>query len=142
MEDLQDIIDAQTKILSTLEHLQQNDPDRDFTFGERIAEKVARFIGSWKFILMQSAFFAIWITYNSLLILRIIHFDPYPFILLNLILSFQASFLSPMILMSQNRAEEKDRRRLHDAYNLVVRIDKMLADISVKIAAKNGNGKT
>lgn len=82
--------------------------DQHLTFGERIADKVAEFGGSWKFIILFFVVLGIWIAGNSLYYLW--HpFDPYPFILLNLVLSLLASIQAPIIMMSQNRAAARDR---------------------------------
>lgn len=80
------------------------------TFGQRIADQVAAFGGSWKFIIIFGLFLAIWIMLNLFWFFNK-GFDPYPFILLNLILSTLAAIQAPVIMMSQNRQEEKDRNR-------------------------------
>ena len=80
------------------------------TFGQRIADQVAAFGGSWKFIIIFGLFLAIWIMLNVFWFFNK-GFDPYPFILLNLILSTLAAIQAPVIMMSQNRQEEKDRDR-------------------------------
>ena len=77
------------------------------TLGQRVADGVADTIGSWPFIIIQSIILAIWIALN--LSAWIFHWDPYPFILLNLMLSFQAAYAGPVIMMSQNRQSAKDR---------------------------------
>lgn len=82
----------------------QND---DRTFGERIADDVATFAGSWKFIILFGAILACWAVFNSLDATKQYHFDSFPFILLNLLLSFVAAFQAPFIMMSQNRSEKK-----------------------------------
>ena len=79
------------------------------TTGERAADTVAAAMGSWRFIIIQSAIVAAWIALNLVAILR--HFDPYPFILLNLLFSTQAAYAAPIIMMSQNRQATKDRQR-------------------------------
>ncbi|MGE3910111.1 MAG: DUF1003 domain-containing protein [Chloroflexota bacterium] len=79
------------------------------TPGQRIADGVAAMIGSWRFIIIQSVFLAAWITLNVVGYVR--QWDPYPFILLNLMLSFQAAYSAPFIMMSQNRQEARDRER-------------------------------
>src|SRR5690242_8281884 len=76
-------------------------------FGARIADRVAAMVGSWHFIIVQSFILALWIALNA--VAFIAHWDPYPFILLNLILSFQAAYTAPVIMMSQNRQYEIDR---------------------------------
>jgi len=81
--------------------------DERLTLGQRIADTVADTMGSWPFIIVQSTFLAIWIALNFTA--WISHWDPYPFILLNLMLSFQAAYAAPFIMMSQNRQSAKDR---------------------------------
>jgi uncharacterized membrane protein len=91
------------------------DDDMPATFGQRIADKVASFGGSWRFIIMFGVILIVWIAANALL-LKNKGFDPYPFILLNLILSCLAALQAPVIMMSQNRQEEKDRERARNDY--------------------------
>lgn len=86
-----------------------------YTFGQRLADKVATFGGSWRFIIAFGVFILIWILINVLFLMSNA-FDPYPFILLNLILSCIASLQAPVIMMSQNRQEEKDRDRARKDY--------------------------
>jgi CRP/FNR family cyclic AMP-dependent transcriptional regulator len=78
------------------------------TAGQRIADTVAATMGSWRFIIVQSTALLIWIALNIFLVLKL-RWDPYPFILLNLALSFQAAYAAPFIMMSQNRQSDKDR---------------------------------
>jgi uncharacterized membrane protein len=100
-QTITDKLDGETEIASTL--------------GARVADKVASFGGSWRFIIMFGTFIFIWIVANVVLFLNR-GFDPYPFILLNLILSCIASIQAPVIMMSQNRQEEKDRERAKKDY--------------------------
>lgn len=79
----------------------------DSTFGQRLADKVATGMGSWKFIIIQSAIIAVWIAVNIIAVA--FQWDPYPFILLNLLFSTQAAYSAPIIMMSQNRAAARDR---------------------------------
>lgn len=82
------------------------------TLGERVADDVAAWVGSWPFIIIQSTILGLWIVANAVLIRDWLHgepFDPYPFILLNLVLSFQAAYTGPVVMMSQNRQAAKDR---------------------------------
>jgi uncharacterized membrane protein len=91
-----------------------DDPPRS----ARIADRVTQTFGSWAFILVQTALIAIWLAYNgyvALHLLRSHRFDPYPFILLNLVFSTQAAYAAPLILLSQNRTAERDRTKAeHD----------------------------
>jgi uncharacterized membrane protein len=80
-----------------------------YTPGERIADVVAKGMGSWKFIILQSILVSGWILLNFLAFMR--HWDPYPFILLNLLFSTQAAYAAPIIVMSQNRQAQKDQLR-------------------------------
>lgn len=84
---------------------------RERTFGEMIADHFSAFIGSWTFIIGQSVILALWIVLNVLAWIR--HWDPYPFVFLNLALSFQAAYASPIIMMSQNRQARLSERRNH-----------------------------
>jgi uncharacterized membrane protein len=79
------------------------------TFGQRVADKVTRAFGSWRYLIFQTAVVAAWIALN--LVGFIARWDPYPFILLNLVFSTQASYAAPLILLSQNRQSEHDRLR-------------------------------
>ncbi len=83
------------------------DPKLKFALGDRVADRVAATMGSWSFIIIQSVLLAIWIILNVTAYVR--HWDPYPFILLNLALSFQAAYAAPFIMMSQNRQAAIDR---------------------------------
>ena len=87
----------------------------DRTVGQKVADQVAAFGGSWKFIILFGVFIFLWILANIYLLLNK-GFDPYPFILLNLILSCLAALQAPVIMMSQNRQEEKDRERAKKDY--------------------------
>jgi uncharacterized membrane protein len=82
--------------------------------GQRIADGLAKVMGSWAFIITQSIVLACWIALNVLAWMR--HWDPYPFILLNLALSFQAAYAAPIIMMSQNRQAAKDRLMAEQDY--------------------------
>ncbi len=92
-----------------------DDDVRPSTYGERIADKVAEFGGSWTFIISFSVFLLVWILLNIFWLANKA-FDPYPFILLNLILSTIAAMQAPVIMMSQNRQEDKDRDRAKNDY--------------------------
>ena len=93
----------------------RNPPEEILTQGQRISDKVARFGGSWAFIISFFVVLIIWILFNVLAPDRD-DFDPYPFILMNLVLSCIAALQAPIIMMSQNRQEEKDRQRSENDY--------------------------
>jgi uncharacterized membrane protein len=83
------------------------------SFGDRLADSVANGMGSWRFIIWQTIIVLLWMTLNVIGIIN--HWDPYPFILLNLIFSTQAAYAAPIIMMSQNRQNQRDREQaLHD----------------------------
>ena len=91
------------------------------TRGQRLADFVAATIGSWRFIIIQSSAIAVWITGNVLA--GESAWDPYPFILLNLLLSFQAAYTAPAIMMSQNRQSELDRKHAENDYEINVKAE-------------------
>lgn len=93
------------------------DMQAKITFGQKIADKVAEFGGSWRFIIGFFSFLGIWIIINAAILLQD-SFDPYPFILLNLILSCLAAIQAPIIMMSQNRKEDRDRKRSEHDYKI------------------------
>ena len=91
--------------------------ERKLTFGEHLSDKIASFGGSWRFIILFGAILLSWIAFNALVLFN--HgFDPYPFILLNLILSCLAAIQAPIIMMSQNRSESRDRLRAENDYKV------------------------
>src|SRR5205085_10372860 len=94
---------------------QQAQADRR-TIGARVSDAVARTVGSWRFIIIQSIILAIWIALNVIGFIK--HWDPYPFILLNLVLSFQAAYTAPIIMMSQNRQAAIDRDAQQHDYDI------------------------
>ena len=94
--------------------------DERLTLGQKIADKVAAAMGSWRFIIIQASILAIWIVINTIQ-LFFKPFDPYPYILLNLALSFQAAFAAPFIMISQNRQAEKDRLMAESDYHCNVK---------------------
>ena len=102
---------------SITEHFEAPAPTR----GQRLADTVAATIGSWRFIAIQSTAIAVWITGN--VISGSAAWDPYPFILLNLLLSFQAAYTAPAIMMSQNRQSELDRKHAENDYEVNVKAE-------------------
>ena len=86
------------------------------TLGEQVSDQVAATVGSWRFIIIQSITLAIWMALN--VIAWTAHWDPYPFILLNLVLSFQAAYAAPIIMMSQNRQGALDRQSAEHDYDV------------------------
>jgi uncharacterized membrane protein len=91
------------------------------TAGQRIADTVAATMGSWRFIIVQSTILFFWIVLNAIAWIQ--HWDPYPFILLNLALSFQAAYAAPFIMMSQNRQQDVDREQAASDYRINVKAE-------------------
>ena len=104
-----------------------------YTLGQRAADSIAKFVGSWAFIFSFSGVLILWMVVNVLLAAGA--FDPYPFILLNLVLSCVAAIQAPLIMMSQNRQEEKDRRRAENDYKVNLKTEIMIEDLYDKVNA-------
>jgi uncharacterized membrane protein len=101
--------------------------DKQLTFGDRVADAFALTVGSWRFIIIQSVILAIWLLLNAIGWIK--HWDPYPFILLNLMLSFQAAYAAPIIMMSQNRTSELDRLQAKNDYEINQRAELEIEEI-------------
>lgn len=108
---VKDAIQSEELIIKNL----LNPPAEILSPGQKISDRVARFGGSWKFIILFGAVLIIWIVFNTVA-LSYYRFDPYPYILMNLVLSCIAAMQAPVIMMSQNRLEEKDRMRSENDY--------------------------
>ena len=109
-----------------------NQPKEILSRGQSISDKVASFGGSWKFIIIFSIIISGWILFNTLLPQKV-DFDPYPFILMNLVLSAIAALQAPIIMMSQNRKEEKDRKRNENDYLINLKAEMELRNLHQKI---------
>lgn len=106
--------------------------EKKWSFGERLSDKIASFGGSWSFIILFGGFMFIWILINSL-VLMFKPFDPYPYILLNLILSTLAAIQAPIIMMSQNRQEAKDRLRSQYDYQVNLKAELEVSTLHEKV---------
>ena len=104
-----------------------------YTLGQRAADTIAKFAGSWAFIFSFTGVLVLWMVFNVILATKA--FDPYPFILLNLVLSCVAAIQAPLIMMSQNRQEEKDRRRAENDYKVNLKTEIMIEDLYDKVSA-------
>ena len=109
-----------------------NPPLETLTKGQRISDKVARFGGSWRFIILFGIVLSLWIIFNAIALGKY-RFDPYPFILMNLILSCIAALQAPIIMMSQNRVEEKDRMRSENDYLINLKAEMQIRSLHQKI---------
>lgn len=141
-DSIKDDVDSLTELeQSVIDSFKKNeimaeDTDEDFiqnlTFGQRIADRVASFGGSWKFIILFFILLFGWITINAVRVF--VHpFDPYPFILLNLILSCLAAIQAPVIMMSQNRQEAKDRQRSKQDYRVNLKAELEIRTLHEKL---------
>ena len=104
-----------------------------YTLGQRAADAIAKFAGSWAFIFSFTGVLLLWMVVNT--ILAADAFDPFPFILPNLVLSCVAAIQAPLIMMSQNRQEEKDRRRAENDYKVNLKTEIMIEDLYDKVNA-------
>jgi uncharacterized membrane protein len=112
--------------------MEQHHTREHISFGQRIADKVVAVIGSWAFIITQSVFIITWIIINGF-VLKKDGWDVYPFILLNLMLSFQAAYTGPVVMMSQNRMEEKDRARAQRDLATDMKAEREIEEIQVQL---------
>lgn len=126
-EIIEKAISEETLITSTIA-----ESDEERSYGEKLSDKVATFGGSWKFIIIFGAILMVWIIYNTQIMLNK-SFDPYPYILLNLILSCIAAIQAPIIMMSQNRKEMKDRKRAINDYMINLKSEIEIRNLHEKI---------
>ncbi len=101
------------------------------SFGSRLADKVANNMGSWRFIIIQTVIVAIWMILNF--VAYVSHWDPYPFILLNLLFSTQAAYAAPIIMMAQNRQNERDRTQAQADYQTNIDAKKEIEALTIKL---------
>jgi len=123
-----ELADTEHKLLTDLRQMRRRHrrtaagrPQIKLTLGQRIADMVASNMGSWRFIIIQSAILIVWIILNITAYVQ--RWDPYPFILLNLALSFQAAYAAPFIMMSQNRQQDVDRQAAEHDYQVNVKAE-------------------
>ena len=132
LANLQDIvqksIDEEKLVVENL----LNEPKEIITRGQNISDKVARFGGSWSFIISFGILILVWIVFNVYASGKN-KFDPYPFILMNLVLSTIAALQAPVIMMSQNRKEEKDRKRNENDYMINLKAELQVRSLHQKI---------
>ena len=109
--------------------------EEQITFGQRSADWVTRIVGSWRFIIIQSVLLVFWVILN--IIAWVQHWDPYPFILLNLALSLQAAYAAPIIMMSQNRQAARDRIEAHNDFLIDQKAEEEVRAIMEHLAAQD-----
>lgn len=133
MKKMHDLVEEAIREENLLtQKLIEAEKDNDLSLAQKCADKIADFGGSWKFIISFFFIIVFWITLNSIQLLRN-PFDPYPYILLNLLLSCIAAFQAPIIMMSQNRQEEKDRRRARNDYMINLKAEIEVRNLHSKL---------
>ena len=134
LKDIQhDMSDEEVLNLLADSKISESPATEKYTLGQRAADAIARFAGSWAFIFAFTGVLILWMVINTILASNA--FDPYPFILLNLVLSCVAAIQAPLIMMSQNRQEEKDRRRAENDYKVNLKTEIMIEDLYDKVNA-------
>lgn len=103
-----------------------------FTIGDKLSDLVAKGMGSWYFIIWQTVIVLIWMALNIVGMIK--HWDPYPFILLNLIFSTQAAYAAPIIMMSQNRQSERDRKHAEHDYKVNIDAKKEIENLQLQLS--------
>jgi uncharacterized membrane protein len=138
--DVTDIHEAEQGLLTELRNLRKGlrkggkvKPADDLTMGQMIADRVAATMGSWPFIIVQSLILLVWIVLNITAFIK--QWDPYPFILLNLALSFQAAYAAPFIMMSQNRQQDIDRKEAENDHQINIKAELEIELLHEKIDA-------
>lgn len=128
LKDIQhDMTDEEVLNLLADSKISESPTAEKYTLGQRAADAIAKFAGSWAFIFSFTGVLLLWMVVNT--ILAADAFDPFPFILLNLVLSCVAAIQAPLIMMSQNRQEEKDRRRAENDYKVNLKTEIMIEDL-------------
>ena len=128
-----DMTDEEVVNLLADSKISESPATEKYTLGQRAADAIAKFAGSWAFIFSFTGVLLLWMVVNT--ILAADAFDPFPFILLNLVLSCVAAIQAPLIMMSQNRQEEKDRRRAENDYKVNLKTEIMIEDLYDKVNA-------
>jgi uncharacterized membrane protein len=132
LNKLHQIVKDTLKAEELIVHNLLNPPLETLTQGQKLSDKIARFGGSWRFIILFGVVLTAWIVFN-ILALGLWRFDPYPFILMNLILSCIAALQAPIIMMSQNRQEEKDRMRSENDYLINLKAEMQIRSLNQKV---------
>jgi uncharacterized membrane protein len=125
----QELHEAEERLLTELRDLRRgkrkgdarDKPSENLTIGQKVADQVAATMGSWPFIIVQSLILLVWIVLNITAYVQ--KWDPYPFILLNLALSFQAAYAAPFIMMSQNRQQDIDRKEAENDHQINIKAE-------------------
>jgi uncharacterized membrane protein len=105
------------------------------SFGQRAADAVTEFVGSWQFIIVQSIALVLWVALNTAALIA--HWDPYPFIFMNLLVSLESALASPMILMSQNRQADRDRAIARNEFVLTIKAEAEVRAVLAQLTAQD-----
>ncbi|XZF14716.1 DUF1003 domain-containing protein [Chitinophagaceae bacterium MMS25-I14] len=132
LEKLQTIVRETMAEEGLIIHKLLHPPKDILSPGQKLSDKVARFGGSWKFIILFAIILTLWIIYN-VIVIKSKAFDPYPFILMNLVLSCIAALQAPVIMMSQNRQEEKDRMNSENDYLINLKAEMGIRSLQQKM---------
>ena len=131
LKDIQhDMSDEEVLNLLADSKISESPATEKYTLGQRSADAIAKFAGSWAFIFSFTGVLLLWMVVNTILAAKA--FDPYPFILLNLVLSCIAAIQAPLIMMSQNRQEAKDRKRAENDYRINLKNELIIDDLHKK----------
>ena len=132
LKDIQhDMSDEEVLNLLADSKISESPATEKYTLGQRAADTIAKFAGSWAFIFAFTGVLILWMVINTILAAKA--FDPYPFILLNLVLSCVAAIQAPLIMMSQNRQEAKDRQRAENDYKINLKSELIIDDLHKKL---------
>lgn len=131
LNDINEDLDDEEKVHLLLNKTVSENNECKESFGQRASDRLSSLAGSWTFVIGFTLFLLVWITVNTVLAAK--SFDPYPFILLNLVLSCVSAIQAPLIMMSQKRQDEKDRRRSENDYKINLKCEILLKNMHYKL---------
>ena len=131
LNDINEDLDDEEKVHLLLNKTVSENNECKESFGQRASDRLSSLAGSWTFVIGFTLLLLIWITVNTVLAAK--SFDPYPFILLNLVLSCVSAIQAPLIMMSQKRQDEKDRRRSENDYKINLKCEILLKNMHYKL---------
>ncbi len=131
LNDINEDLDDEEKVHLLLNKTVSENNECKESFGERASDRLSSLAGSWTFVIGFTLLLLVWITVNTVLAAK--SFDPYPFILLNLVLSCVSAIQAPLIMMSQKRQDEKDRRRSENDYKINLKCEILLKNMHYKL---------
>ena len=131
LNDISEDLDDEEKVHLLLNKTVSENNECKESFGQRASDRLSSLAGSWTFVIGFTLLLLVWITVNTVLAAK--SFDPYPFILLNLVLSCVSAIQAPLIMMSQKRQDEKDRRRSENDYKINLKCEILLKNMQYKL---------